>query len=232
MPFQFQSRRRTYPTDNPRVARILVAAKRVFLRDGAAIFSGRTVAREAKVSLGSLQHFFPTMEGLLVAMLEYVTNEYDEAYNRAFERLPFNGEARLRAALDYLISDIWRPETRSFFFGLWALSCHNRFAERIMNEMYAYHWGNVATFVGAARPNLSEEQCKAVSMQIAAYIDGLMLFTGRGAKRGVSRREFHDMVVETVLRLISIDGAAAGQILPIHIVEARPGVTVVSQVGA
>jgi AcrR family transcriptional regulator len=207
MPFQFQRRRRAYPADSPRVVRILVAAKRVFLRDGAAIFSGRTVAREAKVSLGSLQHFFPTMEGLLVAMLEYVTNEYDEAYERAFRRLPFNGEARLRAAIDYLISDIWRPETRSFFFGLWALSCHNRFAERIMNEMYAYHCGNVAAFVGAARPNLSEKECKAVSMQIAAYIDGLMLFTGRGAKRGVSRQEFHDMVVASVLRLISINGA-------------------------
>jgi AcrR family transcriptional regulator len=201
MPFQFQRRRRAYPADNPRVVRILVAAKRVFLRDGAAIFSGRTVAREAKVSLGSLQHFFPTMEGLLV------TNEYDEAYERAFQRLPFNGEARLRAAIDYLISDIWRPETRSFFFGLWALSCHNRFAERMMNEMYAYHCGNVAAFVGAARPDLSEKECKAVAMQIAAYIDGLMLFTGRGAKRGVSRQEFHDMVVASVLRLISINGA-------------------------
>jgi hypothetical protein len=83
-----------------------------------------------------------------------------------------------------------------------------------MNEMYAYHWGNVAAFVGAARPNLSEKQCKAVSMQIAAYIDGLMLFTGRGAKRGFCRQEFHDMVVASVLRLISIDGPTDSQTMP------------------
>ena len=182
---------------------ILQAAKHVFLRDGATGFSGRTVAAEAGVSLGSLQHFFPSMDGLLAAMLEYVVNEYDEGYEQALLKLPLSAEARLRAVVEYLIADIWRPETRQFFFGLWALGCHNKFARQLIGEMYEYHRHNLAAFIAAVRADLPEQQCLDIAMQVAAMIDGSMIFTGARGRRAPSMNEYSEQLAQGVMRLIS-----------------------------
>ncbi len=204
MPFQFKTRRRVPHEGNPRAEHILRAAQHVFLRDGATGFSGRTVAAEAGVSLGSLQHFFPTMDGLLAAMLEFVINEYDEAYERALRALPLNAEARLRAVVEYLITDIWRSDTRKFFFGLWALGCHNDFAEQLVAQMYDYHRHSLAVFIGAARPDLSDEQCVDVAMQVAALIDGSMLYTGARTRRTASKAQISALLADGVMRLLSL----------------------------
>ena len=60
------ARRRTAETR----ARIMAAGRRLFVDEGWAAFTTRRVAREAGVSLGSLQHFFPCKEQLLAGMLE------------------------------------------------------------------------------------------------------------------------------------------------------------------
>ena len=218
MPFKFKTGRRISHGENPRAEHILRAAQHVFLRDGAPGFSGRTVAAEAGISLGSLQHFFPTMDGLLAAMLEFVVNEYDEAYERVLRALPLNAEARLRTVVDYLISDIWRPDTRKFFFGLWALGCHNDFAEQLVVQMYEYHRHNLAVFIGAALPELSDEHCLDLAMQVAALIDGSMLYTGARTRHRSSKAQFSSVLADGVMRLLSPPGtvpeAAAGTSAP------------------
>src|SRR3974390_1578201 len=78
---------------------ILRAAATVFVRDGASAFSARRVAREARLSLGSLQHVFPTAESLLLGMLEDVITSYDEAYQRRLAKLPFDPAARWAAGV-------------------------------------------------------------------------------------------------------------------------------------
>ena len=95
--------------------RILRAARTVFVRDGAAVFSARSVAREAGLSLGSVQHVFPTIAALMTGMLEHVITGYDLAYRKMVAQLPFSGDARLKAALDVLLRDICRQDTRRFF---------------------------------------------------------------------------------------------------------------------
>jgi AcrR family transcriptional regulator len=121
--------------ENASSLRIVEAAKQVFLRSADAGFSMRNVAKEAGMSMGAVQHFYPTRDQLIAAMLEYVANEYETVYERVFNELPFNGEARLLGIVDYLVADIVRPETRQFFFALWALGCHNKFAAALVDEM-------------------------------------------------------------------------------------------------
>ena len=73
------------------------------------------------MSMGAVQHFYPTRDQLIAAVLEYVTNEYEAEWERVIRDFPFNGEDRLMRAVDYLVSDIQLPETRQFFFALWVL---------------------------------------------------------------------------------------------------------------
>jgi AcrR family transcriptional regulator len=192
--------------ENSSSLKIVKAAKQVFLRGADSGFSMRNVAREAGMSMGAVQHFFPTRDELMAAMLEYVVNEYEAAYERVFSELPFNGEARLLGVIDYLALDITRPQTRQFFFALWALSCHSPFAAALVEKMYSHHRRNLAAFVGAARPALSEEQCLEAAVQIAALIDGLMLFTAPGAKHFASRAALARTVRAAVEKLLASNG--------------------------
>jgi AcrR family transcriptional regulator len=181
---------------------ILKAARKVFIRNGAAAFSTRRVAKEAKLGLGSVQHVFPTTDSLLTAMFEDLVTSYDVAYQERMAKLPFNGEARLSAALDYLLNDICNPETRHMFFGFWALSCHNRLVETLMQQAYTHHQNNVATFIGAVRADLTDDECRMLATQVIALIDGSMIFTAPKTKL-IPRAEFMRALKSTIWSMIS-----------------------------
>src|SRR4029079_16348528 len=120
--------------ENSSSLKIVKAAKQVFLRETDSGFSLRNVAKEAGLSLGAVQHFYPTRDKLMAAMLEFVVNEYEAAYERVFTGLPFNGEARLMGIVEYLALDITRAETRQFFFALWAFVCRNKSVASLLEE--------------------------------------------------------------------------------------------------
>jgi AcrR family transcriptional regulator len=185
--------------------RILDAAKVVFLRDGGAKFSARGVAKQANVGLSTVQHFFSTTDDLQIAMLEYVDRLHEEVYQDMGAKLPFGGTARLHGVLDYLLGDLFMPETRRFYFGFWSLSCHNKRAEKFLIQSYSNHRDALAIFIGAARPTMSEERCRDLATYIAALIDGLMLYVAPHGKRSPGRKKFVRSVKQTIWALISAE---------------------------
>jgi AcrR family transcriptional regulator len=189
--------------ENSSSLKVVKAAKQVFLRETDSGFSIRNVAREAGLSMGAVQHFYPTRDKLMAAMLEFVVNEYEAAYERVFSELPFNGEARLFGVIEHLALDITRAETRQFFFALWALGCRNKFAAARIEEMYSHHRRQLAALIGAARPRFSEERCFEIAMQVAALIDGLMIFTAPGTRHFASRAALGKSVKDSVRKLVT-----------------------------
>ena len=185
--------------------RILQAAIRLFIKAGGSGFTTRGVAKEARLSLGAVQYFFRTRDQLLAAMLQQYLGEYARGYDRLAADLPFNGEARLMGALDFLIADSFRPDARRFFFNLYALSCHNRFVAQLFNEVYAHHRRRIAGFIGAARPNLTEQQCYDFALEVAALLEGLMVYTAPGAESVGLREPLTEFIKESVRRLITLD---------------------------
>jgi AcrR family transcriptional regulator len=185
------------------VPRILRAARRLFVREGGAAFSARGVAKEAGVSLGAVQHFFPSKDALLAATLEHVLAEIRRAYERLQEELPFNAEARLLGVIDLLVADVERQDSRKFFLGLHALSCHNAFAERLLSAMCVHHQRRLASFIGAAGPHLTEQQCLDLALQLCAMLDGLMIYTSPRSRTIKPRQRLAGVVKQSVLRLIA-----------------------------
>ncbi len=202
MKFQFLAKPRAQYGESLKSVKILRAAKRVFIREVGGRFSARAVAKEAGVSLGALQHFFPTKRDLLSAMLEYVVNQYEGSYQQIFHELPMNGKARLLGVIDVLIKDVWDPDTRQFFFGFWALACHNAAAAELMADMYAHHIKRLGGFIGAAEPNISERRARELAIQVAAMIEGLMLFSAPRGKKLTSREQMRRVVRKSVLDLL------------------------------
>ena len=181
---------------------ILRAARTVFVRDGASAFSARRVAREARLSLGSLQHVFPTAESLLLGMLEDVITSYDEAYQRMLAKLPFDPAARWQAVVGYLIDDIFDAGTRGIFFGFWSSSCSNPLAAKLLREAYAYHRDNISRFISEVRPDLDRRGCEILAMQVIALIDGSMIFTAPRSNF-LPRRALTSALKSSISRLIS-----------------------------
>jgi AcrR family transcriptional regulator len=212
MRFEIRSPEHKPYDEGPGTLKIVRAAKAVFLSAGGTSFSIRAVAKQAGMSMGAVQHFYPTRDQLVAAMLEYVTNDYETEWEQVAREFPFNGEDRLMHAVEYLAGDILQRETRQFFFALWALSCHNEFAATLQEEMYAHHARNLASFIGAARSNYSERQCLEAAMQIAALIDGLMLFTAPGTRHFPSKATLVRTIKGAVRRLLAADAAEAGHV--------------------
>lgn len=185
------------------VQRILLAAHRLFVREGGAEFSCRGVAKEAGVSLGAVQHFFPSKDELLAATLEHVLAEIRREYEHLQEELPFSAKARLLGVIDVLVADAWRQDSRRFFLGLHALSCRNAFAERLVSAMCKHHQRRLAGFIGAAAPHLTERQCLDLALQLCAMLDGLTFYTGPGCKTIVARSRLAEAIKANVLLLIA-----------------------------
>lgn len=187
--------------------RILLAAQRLFVREGGAEFSARGVAKEAGISLGAVQHFFPSKDKLLAATLEHVLGEIRREYDYIQEKLPFNAQARLLGVIDVLVADACRQDSRRFFLGLHALSCHNAFAERLVNAMCRHHQRRLAGFIGAAAPHLDERQCLDLALQLCALLDGLTFYTGPGHHVIGSRARLAATIKHSVQRLLAADDA-------------------------
>jgi AcrR family transcriptional regulator len=198
-------------TTNPRAIKILEAARVVFLRDGGAKFSARGVAKQAKVGLSTVQHFFPTTDELQLAMLEYVERVYyQEVFQRMEVKLPFAGPARLRGVLDYLVDDLFKAETRVFYFGFWSVSCHHKQTAEFFVKCYSNHRDSLAVLIGAARPTLSEERCRDLATHVAALIEGLMIYIVPHGGRFPNRTKIVLAVKQSIWTLISADPVAAG----------------------
>lgn len=188
--------------DNERMLRIVTAAKDVFLESGDSAFTIRNVARMAGMSMGAVQHFYPTRDRLLAAMLEYTATQYRNAYQRVLRKVPDNGEARLEATLNYLITDAMRPQTRRFFFALWALSCHNPIGARLVHQMYDHYRQNLATFIRAARPTLPSKRCGELALFVGSTIEGLTVLTGPVATAPAAAATLRRNIAQSILEVI------------------------------
>jgi len=182
--------------------RVLQAAKQVFIRDGAAVFSARRVAKEVGLSLRSVQHYYPTTELLLAAVVDLVVEEFESAFEALSQKLPFSAEARFLGVVEILLAANWHQDTRRVFYGLYELSCYRSFAAKLMDRMYTRHAHYLAVLVGAARPNLSEKRCRELAIVIAAMLDGTMIFTAPGKDRLISKKDLSNAVRSSVLALL------------------------------
>jgi len=203
MKFQFLAKPHVDFDESLNSVKILSAARRVFIRDGGAAFSTRGVAKEANVSLGAVQHFFRSKNELLSCMLEYAVNQFEGGDQSVFETLPVNGRARLLGVIDILIEDVWDSDCRQFFFNFWALACHNEAAADLKDALYRHHINRLAGFIGAAEPTITEIHARDLAVQLAAMIEGLMLFVGTRDVHVATREQMSDMVKNSVLALLS-----------------------------
>lgn len=183
-----------------KVQALLGIARRLFIDGGYAEMTMRRVADEAGISLSNVQHYFPTRENLLQALLESVMNSYDPAYlNEASELTP---RAKLESAVRYLLQDIKNPESEKLFVEIWSLATRDPIGREIFDRMYSHHRANLARLVAATNPALDERTAQQRAALLAMQIEGLMLLTSEGKPQHAELQGIEEECVAAIMRLV------------------------------
>ena len=154
---------------------VLRTARDLLVDGGRAGFSMRRVAERASMSLGNLQHYFPTQGALVEALLDSVLSQsldvLEQVRGRARAR---PGRAALAALVDRLLRHHRDPDLCRLFFEIWSLASHDDGARRATARFYARYRAAIAAELAATCPRPARRPDP--SRAILALIEGSSLF--------------------------------------------------------
>lgn len=180
---QDPSRRKPSDTTGKGVERaqdILVAARAVFALEGYAGLSMRGVAARIGATLGSVQHYYPTKDKLLEAMLLHSSNGYQASVNRILAAMPdAPGRERFLAAMAYLVEETRVPESRGMLLESLALAGRHSFAAQVCEQMISRARRTIRDLIADVAPDLDELDLDTRAALVLAQILGL-LFSSPG----------------------------------------------------
>ncbi|ADG78869.1 Transcriptional regulator, TetR family OS=Tsukamurella paurometabola (strain ATCC 8368 / DSM/ CCUG 35730 / CIP 100753 / JCM 10117 / KCTC 9821 / NBRC 16120/ NCIMB 702349 / NCTC 13040) OX=521096 GN=Tpau_2260 PE=4 SV=1 [Tsukamurella paurometabola] len=162
-----------------RAPQIVAAARRVLIRDGVARASLRSVAAEAGIPLGTLQHVFPSKQLLLQAVIEQVVDDIADVLRRSAET-----DGGLEHAIRRGLANFWselvegRRELQALQYELTTHAVRTPGLEHLAREQYeryvdaVRHWCvEAATRSG----EVSSVPYDRLARLTVAAIDGLIL---------------------------------------------------------
>ncbi|WP_175425606.1 TetR/AcrR family transcriptional regulator [Trinickia violacea] len=183
------------------VARILKCATDMFVAEGYGGMSMRKVASSAGIALSNLQHYFPTLEALFVALMRQAISEYSDTYDSVRHDPSLTPEERLEKVVRLLIEDDKQPRTQSLFINMWALAQTHDFARQIMEEAYIYQRRWIRGFVEAVNPDLPTLELSCRAALITCQIEGLLVLIPQRNRFPSDIRGIEDEAVRAIMAL-------------------------------
>ena len=179
---------------------VLDVATAILLEKGYAGLSFRSVAERAGMGLGNLQHYFPTKDDLISAMLERAFEDFAHAMARRPEQAQRGGDGVI-AALRYVLKDQKKRRSCVIFWELWALAAHDRPAAEIMSKFYRRYVDLVASLIQQERPDVTAIRARRAGTVIAALVEGASLFRGHGRPAEQLPAGFDRALEQTILKI-------------------------------
>lgn len=157
---------------------ILHAALDILVEEGYRAMSMRRVAARCDMKLGNLTYYYPSREDLVRDLLEAVIRSYETAFDLIARRPGLSAEERLEGLCRLILDDIRTKKTTRIFPELWALANHDAFVSERVHEMYERPRAFLAQIVREMRPDLTEDQCRTLSLFVSASMEGMTMFAG------------------------------------------------------
>jgi TetR/AcrR family transcriptional regulator, transcriptional repressor of bet genes len=184
--------------------RLLDAVTQVLLEDGFEGVSVRRVASLAGVSIGAVQHHFPTKDAMLNAAMDRASRQFQE---RLEAKLPSDptAEQALRAVVKELLAS--DPDRHSDTV-IWTQRLARAMVDQEMAARHAGEWQQVEDLIsrllGASRPQRSEAWARDGAAHLLAVLDGLAVSQVAEPQRMPAERA--ERIVAAVLtRLLESD---------------------------
>lgn len=191
----------TYAKGRTRASDIIDAAIKVLIEQGYHHLSMRKAADAAGVRLGNLQHYYPTKEALVRAMLDRVI----DGYLGRFERIRRRGDdprEEFRAIVESVFLDLGRRRTTVFFPELWSLSNHEPYITPLMDQMYGRYREVLGEAIARLNPALTPLQIRRLALFVSASIEGHTVFVGYRKPWKGEIRHMLDLALQSFLWLI------------------------------
>lgn len=168
-----------YSKGRERAAGILDAAIRLLIDAGYHNLSMRAVADACGMGLGNLQHYFPTKDDLVRAMLDRVIAGYLRRFERIIEATD-DPEAEFRAVIASVMQDLNKRRTTVLFPELWSLANHDRQLVPWLDRMYQSYRDVLSGLMLRMNPALTRRRADRLALFMSASIEGHTMFVGHG----------------------------------------------------
>lgn len=157
---------------------ILIAARRVFERDGHAGLSLRKIADESGLSVGNVNYYFDSKRALIEATLREALADYVEAHIDQFEEDRDSPLEILLNIVTFYVSN--GRKSHPLFFQMWGYAASDAAGKELIRELYREIGRFIYLLVRAARPGASEERSREIVLQLFSLEEGVKLFIGMG----------------------------------------------------
>ena len=154
-------------------AKLVEAVTTLLVAEGFEGVSVRKVATRAGVSIGAVQHHFPTKDAMLAAAMEAASQEFRDRLGERVQPGATAAEA-LTAVCEELLS--LGPERRNAGV-IWVARLARASVDAEVARQHAMEWGQVedllAQLLTAIRTDLSPERVAQDAAELLALLDGL-----------------------------------------------------------
>jgi AcrR family transcriptional regulator len=169
---------------------ILQAAIELIATEGYVSLSMRALARAVDMKLGALQYHFRTWEDLLHALVDFIREEYDSAFEELAESNKSHG---VRETARFLLYDTQADDTLQadrLFPQLWAMAQVEPVMQSLLDEIYCRYLDILEegfTDAGSRAP-------RAEALVFMSMAEGSTLFVGHGRRWARDAKAVRDAV--------------------------------------
>jgi AcrR family transcriptional regulator len=160
-----------------RAGTILDAARVMLAKDGYAGLAMRSVALQVGVSLSTVQHYYPSRDALIEALLLQTFDRYQDAIDERVAALGTGSRLDLfKAVIDYFLEDLSGQIASGLFFEISALANRHPYAAQMFDTMLTRARKTLRNLIRDIAPHMSARQHEVRSALIVSQMIGTMLF--------------------------------------------------------
>lgn len=164
-----------------RAGAILSVAREILGTEGYGALSMRSVALRVGVSLSTVQHYYPSREVLLEALLNQAFDGYQAGIDQRLAQRTggsdsSGGKAVFQSIIDYFLDDLRDQISSGLFFEIAALANRHPYASKMFDTMLTRARRTLRNLMRDIAPELTQRQCEIRGALIVSQMIGLMIF--------------------------------------------------------
>ncbi|GAB2860527.1 hypothetical protein GCM10027277_31430 [Pseudoduganella ginsengisoli] len=158
-----------------RSAAIMEAAYAILATEGYAGLSMRSIAQRVGVSLSNVQHYYPSRDALIEALLELTFTTYQADMDRIVAGME-SPQLRFAGVIDYFLETLRDQMQSGLFFEVAALANRHAVAASIFDTMLTRARKNLRRLIRDIDPAMAPAQCDLRAALIVSQLIGGMVF--------------------------------------------------------
>lgn len=189
-----------------RAAAILDTARVMLGQEGYAALSMRSVAQQVGVSLSTVQHYYPSRDALIEALLGQSFDRYQAAID---ERAAHIGDGSrmdmFKSVIDYFLDDLQDQESSGLFFEISALANRHPYASKMFDTMLTRARRTLRNLIRDIAPEMSVHQSEVRGALIVSQLIGTMLFIAESRPRHKELAQLKQEATAAIMRIAFAD---------------------------